>query len=435
MNAKKQFFSYCYLIISLIFTPLAFAQTYYGKHVGDVAYRGTAIYEDEDYIYKYYEYNENDLSPVIKKAREFTAQFSRAERDLRSDIQQELKAMARDNGLDLTGFSFHLTRSNNESTITLKGQPDGAIRASVGALNLRTYAQLKYRKFGVTVAKGSVNFSTSPITMIADYDPISGKLYNINTPNLKIYSSLKFDSALKYLLPGIGSLINNFIEGKLKHEMRSAINDALNNLDYGEYSLLGLDQSLPSGVYVVGGHDVAAEIKDALQDLAPGIDFSIRLANKNYSYYVSNIPNTTNVQQFYSEYLVEIKLGSRFVLNIEDKALLKDVKLILRPDGNYYPPEDVDLPDTFEGVSHLTITEKPKLGLPGAIRYGAIPCASCGYWVSWSAATGATYYEYKDHQGKIGKTTRPYYETQNNPYYGASVRACNDYRCGNWVKK
>lgn len=322
-----------------------------GKYVSDVEYKGTATYKTDDYIYELYAVNESEFKPVVENARDITNQLHTLKMQMKGELKSLLENELRKEDADLSSYSFSIDNSDNKVEVSLTGQSNGTIKATLGTFRIRLSATGKYRKAGVTIAEVEVDANTSWFTITGTYDPTTGRVYNTSSSaTVDLYYDV--DTIFKWL--GLDFIVADYIED----EVRPYANDFVshvNTLSLGEHSLVGLNDVIPSSTYILGGVDVGRELKEALVNAIPQRTLTVEIARKLISYSVNSFYGNKN----YVGHTIKVSYDDRYFLEFEDIPSYSLGNMIYGPHNAYYPQPNRDPSTTPDSEGTIKVTEVP----------------------------------------------------------------------------
>lgn len=155
---------------------------------------------------------------------------------------------------------------------------DGVITTEVSGFNFSSEVKVEFTLFTLY---GKVN--TSELKFAADYDVITGRVYNLrDIGNIQV--SLDVDgngiinSAVAEVLEALVNIFTpNFIQ--------ESVDESLDQLIEKEYYIAGLDSVIPEGVWVIDNIDIGMKIKDAIRGVKAGEYIDIALTEWEQRYY------------------------------------------------------------------------------------------------------------------------------------------------------
>lgn len=165
-------------------------------------------------------------------------------------------------------------------------------------------------RLGITGFSSTANVKTSDLKFAADYDIITGRVYNLrDIGNTRIDVDLDADSLLGSLVvESAESLLNIFDPSFFQGELDDIISGQLNN----EYYIAGIDSVVPTGEWIVSGIDLGSEIQDLIRGVSAGKYISIGISENNLRYYTGYGYRTTYTNK------VELDISGNYKVGYEN---------------------------------------------------------------------------------------------------------------------
>ena len=167
-------------------------------------------------------------------------------------------------------------------------------------------------------AKGKIDITTNKLTLTGEYNPITGKVFNLQ-PNsdFNVDVDVDVDSVLDLLLPGFNFLFTNKMEDDLGQQFEDKIRESLNSRANGyEDVLFGLDRHLPKNKYVFNGLDLAEEIESSFKNLISNESITVKVYSKNKIMRNNNNVTLGNI---------EINISNHLLLHIYETVSTRDI--------------------------------------------------------------------------------------------------------------
>ncbi|MEM6187640.1 hypothetical protein [Shewanella vaxholmensis] len=157
-------------------------------------------------------------------------------------------------------------------------QDDGIVTAEVKGFTLST--EVKFDMLGFSLY-GKVK--TSELNFSADYNVISGQVYNIrDNGNMRINVDIDGNGILNNLVAEAGEyLLDVFKPNFFQKNLESSINSIINN----NYYIAGIESVVPDNTWVINGIDLGVEIKNIIKGTSPGKYLSLAISENNHKYY------------------------------------------------------------------------------------------------------------------------------------------------------
>ncbi|WP_348731581.1 hypothetical protein [Rheinheimera texasensis] len=207
------------------------------------------------------------LTPVAAKRLTLESQLNQT-------WQAAVAELAQAENLTVTDSSMNL---DGPLEFRIQGNPDGAgeIIASVGGFTLTAFASVKKN----SLLRASIRVTVDPILLSGKYQVSTGLFSQLQFQRLNVNVRLDVDSVLD-LIPGVNAKVTQKIESKVAQALSFGLTTQL-QMQAGNYSkvLLGLDQQLPSGTFMLNGQDYGVVVKDALNTAISGLDIKVSVGN------------------------------------------------------------------------------------------------------------------------------------------------------------
>lgn len=294
-NHRKSIINY-FLAALIVVSTNAQAESGWVDILYDVNYSGEVTYSNAGSTYSY-AYENDDYQSIISKAAQIQALENTISAKLKAAIQQAIYGE-----LSLRNFSFSLT---GPIKLVLTGRPDGSVNARFGGFGL--HASGKLRKNSLLYAHFALD--TDIIWMTGDYDIHTGKISNISPEgNWNVDFDVDIDSILDFI-PLFNTLITQSFESDLEAEALLIISSHINASSSYENMVFGLNEILPSGIYVFDGIDLAQLVKDEFISLISGESIAITLTESMRTFRTSS--------GYYSSYMMD-----NISINISDHLFI-----------------------------------------------------------------------------------------------------------------
>ena len=375
--------SKCLLLASSFFLPgLSSAAEISIDYIADIEYRAEVTLKNRGYTFQYAESHEDELKPVIERARQISTMEDSLIRLVKADVESQLPSSA-----SLSHFELDL---DGPYVVKLIGQENGIIQAKVGGFKVNSLAKVNIDPGGIKVGHVDITIRTNTIWFSGDYNVFTGEISNLSAENLNVDINANASSIFD-IIPPLSNLIEQEVESQIRTQFQNELHDSLTN---GETMVFGLDQALPDRAFVLDNIDLADEIRDGISNLISGEEITISIQE-----YEKILKTNRSWAQFYpySSHEININFNDRFFLKVFDKHHIR-VKHTDDRICTWYSCPDVpflqDLPNTAKNPGKLIITEpKPprNIGklLPGEHlasigHYGNYLRSGC----SWSQTHG-----------------------------------------------
>lgn len=157
-------------------------------------------------------------------------------------------------------------------------QDDGIVTAEVKGFTLST--EVKFDMLGFSLY-GKVK--TSELSFSADYNVISGQVYNIrDNGNMRIKVDIDGNGIFNNLVAEAGEyLLAVFKPNFFQQNLESSINSIINN----NYYIAGIESVVPDNTWVINGIDLGVEIKNIIKGTSSGKYLSLAISENNHKYY------------------------------------------------------------------------------------------------------------------------------------------------------
>ena len=183
-------------------------------------------------------------------------------------------------------------------------QSNGIISVEVGGFYLNVRAQLD----GIIgFAKADAKVSTSQLRFAADYDVITGRIYNLrDIGNMQVYHDLSASGIIDNIVVGIVEVLEDIFFADAFEEM---VDDALNKLIGTEYYIGGVDSVIEEGIWIIDGVDVGIKIKEAIKGVNADKYIVLALSEWDERYYEGS------KYRYYYRNRLEIDISNEFTFD------------------------------------------------------------------------------------------------------------------------
>ncbi|GLS83239.1 hypothetical protein [Paraferrimonas haliotis] len=195
------------------------------------------------------------LNGNIRKSHQEIIQLYTDLRDIRHDLENEIKDFFEDNFLHYSWLRFSIT---GPIEVKLTGLGNNKIQVNLSKFSV--YARVKAENSWWLNVYATMNMPSAEF--VAELDIYTGELSNMQL--LSNYS-IDLDSSIDYLLPGF----SNIFTIAFNFYFDDPIGDALTTLD-GTVTALALENVIPVNEYVYNGVDFGKEIIEHLDNMLDG---------------------------------------------------------------------------------------------------------------------------------------------------------------------
>lgn len=256
-----------FLATAVYFTSIysyAFYPTYVSdtKHLTEIKeiYSGKSIVLESDYVGQ----------PIHSKVKAILLGINK-------NLNEQLTTLAKDGmaGSNILTFrSLQRSSINGEITTKIITENNGVLRVEVGGFSIAAEVKFDVSRFTLY---GDIK--TSPLKFSADYDVVSGKVYNLQEISAtRVYVDVDGNGIFNNIVAEVTDEVLDIFLPKL---IRKSINDALDNT----YYIGGLNDVIPIGEWVINGVDVGQQIKNLITGVSAGKYVSISISESNQRYY------------------------------------------------------------------------------------------------------------------------------------------------------
>ncbi|MCG7563034.1 hypothetical protein [Pseudoalteromonas sp. McH1-42] len=245
----------------------------------------------------------------LLKATEKIKQLRAVEDEMYTQIKNEVTA-AISGKASLYGFDFKI---QGPFKVSLRGQPNGDVTATVGGFSVYALAKIKKSWY----AKGKIIVSSNVLNLSGNYNVNTGVISGLRlNPGFDINVSIDVDSVFDFI-PGFNAILTNKLEDKIEITAESKIQAALSSrINQYQKTIFGLDQAIPTGVYVIGGEDYAVKLKDEFAELIRGAHIELTIDRTKRQLF-----HDFNGQTSFNTIILgqaSINLNNKFQLTVKD---------------------------------------------------------------------------------------------------------------------
>lgn len=196
---------------------------------------------------------------------------------LRRDLDEKASAAIRSVGDGLPGFFHHSGGVSIDGALTasLQGQPGsgGVVTSSLGISSLHGWLTGRAQGVSVYLFGLKVTVRGNDILFGADYNVGSGSIESVRISASNISYEVKSDL---FPPPFVASAFIDPFKERLEDGIELSVNS-------NSAALFGMDENIPTGVFVRDGVDYGQKVRDQLADFVEDIDVSITQGGKRLS--------------------------------------------------------------------------------------------------------------------------------------------------------